>query len=603
MNTNCILKISLSCIALLFSINAYSKSSNTKRDYIDIESKYYMGEYTECSNVGDSIYYVENIYDAMILSYSALANHNLAFADRVIDHDDNIYGANFHRARIKAQDALDYIISDINTNKAKKWSEKMLREKLQSYSLGVLCSRILQIPQYKQIVKYIYNNIVPLKNILGTKYCVEKLQISYFEIIYAMDHEQEGYVYEKLLPYFENQVSTLNSINPVQKARIANIYVQLSDYLNYKIMDTENESDQLKDMAINTMIHSRDYSLYSKKTNEHTMFQLTDWKQLRKELQSDEVALLYFTYARSTDSWNYIWKISASDPVPSLSYGGHSYWSESQGMSSSKDFDNYNQIYVVGTNSMKFTNFSSDKRIVRLHTLSEIGKRNISYNNGNVNAIGNLKYSYSKDDAETSIEKGVVRKVGEFASAEREMASLKTIFGDRLKIYQGKDVARSTFNNFEKNVCILHISTHGTFNQQLLNKYNKENSDFGVTGDNIFKSCGLMLSGYNDDKNTNFISAYDIKKLNLSNIDFVFISACESGAGQVLTIGDYSLAEAFHVAGVKNIVAVVDPIKEDVATNFAEVLYREIKNGTSYHDSFYKAKSQVCPSERIILFE
>lgn len=93
-------------------------------DYLDIESKYYMGEYTECSNVGDSIYYVENIYDAMILSCSALANHNIAFADRVVDHNDNTYGANFHRARIKAQDALEYIISDLNSSKGKKYQIK-----------------------------------------------------------------------------------------------------------------------------------------------------------------------------------------------------------------------------------------------------------------------------------------------------------------------------------------------------------------------------------------------------------------------------------------------------------------------------------------------
>lgn len=112
-----------------------------------------------------------------------------------------------------------------------------------------------------------------------------------------------------------------------------------------------------------------------------------------------------------------------------------------------------------------------------------------------------------------------------------------------------------------------------------------------------------MLSGYNNNEELNFISAYEIKKLDLRNVDFVFVSACESAAGLVLSIGDYSLAEAFHVAGVKNIIAVIDPINEDVATNFAEILYREIKKGTSYHDSFHIAKKQSCPSDRILLFE
>lgn len=91
--------------------------------------------------------------------------------------------------------------------------------------------------------------------------------------------------------------------------------------------------------------------------------------------------------------------------------------------------------------------------------------------------------------------------------------------------------------------------------------------------------------------------------MDLRDIDFVFISACESGAGQVLTIGDYSLAEAFHIAGVKNIIAVVDPIKEDIATNFAEMLYKQIINGKTYHDAFHEAKNKICPTDRIFLFE
>lgn len=611
-----IFKLLISCIVLQCSITAFSKSNNTKRDYIDIEAKFYMGEYSDCSVVGDSIFYVENIYDAMILSYSAIANHKLAFAEIKKGHRASSisnFRSNFYRASLKAQDALDFIVSDLNANRAQINSEKSIKEKLQSYSLAVQCSRILQIPQYKQIVKYINEKIVPLKEQFSNELYVEKLQILYFEIIYALDHEQEEYVCKELLPSFEKEVLMLQSIEPIQKARIADIYVQLSEYLNYKMMETSDEfksklvkteakMNYLKDMAINTMIHSRDYSLYSKKPKGKSQFILSDWKQLKNELKTDEVAMLYFTYAKYEDSWNYILTISADSADPDLSYGGHSYMSESQALDYLKKLDQYKTIFVVGTNGMNFTNFSSDHRIVRLHTLSEIGERKTCYNNGNVNAIGNLKYSSTKD-TETSTEKGVVRKIGEFASAEREMNSLKSIFGNRLKIYQGHTVTRSTFREFERNVSILHISTHGTFNLQLLNKYNHENADFGITGDNIFKSCGLMLSGYNDNKEKNFISAYDIKNLNLDNIDFVFISACESGAGQVLTIGDYSLAEAFYVAGVKNIIAVIDPIKEDVATNFAEALYKEISKGTSYHDSFYIAKNQVCPSERIILFE
>lgn len=82
-------------IALICSIHAYSKSNNTRRNYIDIVSKYYMGNTLTAQKLEILFFYVENIYDAMILSYSALANHNLAFADRAIElRDNSIYMSN-----------------------------------------------------------------------------------------------------------------------------------------------------------------------------------------------------------------------------------------------------------------------------------------------------------------------------------------------------------------------------------------------------------------------------------------------------------------------------------------------------------------------------
>lgn len=596
------LNIFIILIVMIFSsLQLNAKSSNTRVDYLTMETDYYLGDYAECSNIGDSIFYVENMYDAMILSYSAIANHHLAFSEQKIGLDNNVYGANFGRARMKARESLEYIIYDLNHNISPEFQFSEIRDRLQAYSLAVLCSRILQTPEYKRVVRFIKDNIVPLKNQFVDKYFIEYLQILYFEIIYALDHNQIDLVCNELLPKFENDVVSLYSVDSKQKARIAMIYLQLAEYLNYKLLESDIDSPILKDMTINVMIHSRDYSLFSKKHGGACRFALEDWKQLKNNLRPDEVVLMYFTYARSSDSWNYVWIIKSNSQNPDIAYSGHSYWSESQSLDCLTQMNEFNKIFIVGTNNMSFTDFSNDRRIVRLHSFSEISNYDKSYQNGNVLAVGNINYSFEKE-SNFSLEKGI-GKLGSFATAKKEMLMMQEIFGDKLQIIQGNAATKDLFYNLNDNLSIIHLSTHGTFDKQRLSILNKENADYGLTGDNIFRSCGLMLSGYNENKDTNFMSAYDIKNLNLSNVDFVFISACESAAGQVLSIGDFSLAEAFHVAGVKNIIAVLDPIREDLASNFAEEFYQMVKNGASYHDAFHTSKSKVCPSERIILFE
>lgn len=89
--------------------------------------------------------------------------------------------------------------------------------------------------------------------------------------------------------------------------------------------------------------------LFFQKANRLAVFIKNDWKQLKSKLTNDEAVLLYFSYARSTDSWNYIWIIKPGAEEPSLAYGGHSYWSENKELSLVHELDMLKTIYVVGT--------------------------------------------------------------------------------------------------------------------------------------------------------------------------------------------------------------------------------------------------------------
>ena len=181
------------------------------------------------------------------------------------------------------------------------------------------------------------------------------------------------------------------------------------------------------------------------------------------------------------------------------------------------------------------------------------------------------------------------------------MEFLSSLFKDKVFTYQNLEAKNDILNKISDKTKMLHISTHGNFDEEKL--------FYELTGDVdifhprlVFQSCALYLSGYNDDS-SQYISAYDITKYDLSNLDLVFVSACQSGNGRNIGNGTYSLPTAFHIAGAKNVVAFIDPIKEDVALEFTKLFYTKISQGISIHDAFYEAKMTFCPDTRVVLWE
>ncbi|MGM9736021.1 MAG: CHAT domain-containing protein [Candidatus Cryptobacteroides sp.] len=319
--------------------------------------------------------------------------------------------------------------------------------------------------------------------------------------------------------------------------------------------------------------------------------QWLEWNEISSSLQENEALMVYFIISDESDSWNYAWVIEKGCDYPQKEYAGHSYWSEEDAMDYfvKRRLENYNNIWIVDNNRMRFTDYINDNRFHRI----------FSYKSGNntfsapssITAIGDINYNIStRIILEEPLEESA-----------RELNYLFECFGDKLKVIQGEDFTKSSLLDCSSD--ILHISTHGKFDIELLRSLNCDNPSEGINGNNMFRSCGIMLSGYNDDPKTNFLSAYDIMQMDLSHIDLVFLSACESASGKYLPEGNYSLAEAFNIAGVKRLIAFIDSVQENVASRFSEVFYEKVKEGHTYHDAFYETKLQVCPYIRIVYFE
>lgn len=585
-----------------YSLGKVSEESKQKAELAS--SLYNLGDYAECSLLGDTIDNINNVYDALLLCASAKANHALQFEETKVGSDNPNQLVNGLRKNYKLDDAVIFLRKiEIDVHRLEK-DKKYLHVIYMRDCALVDAYRILGNSDYKTYVNEMHSKVIPLLSSNCDDYI--KMEMLYYEMLYHFKNKNINEAINQLNE-FEHFSANSFSENKVTRTRLSFLYFKISDLINYYLEEYWGEFPILREIALNTLIHCRDFAFEIQLKRNRPMV-LVSWRDVQKSLQEGELACTYYVYTKGLDSWNHGLYFNRNSEEILPIYGGHSNRSEQQTVESITKLDiegkykHYTKLFFAGTNSMSILDITNDSRFIRLKSLSEITnyKRSQTYKKGiKVLAVGDLSYS-NNPNMSFSEDKGSF-EVGELKGSKEEIKFLSDLFKQDVNIVKGYDFTKNTLSDVPYN--IVHLSTHGTFNKHLLNNLNSSSPVDGQTGDNILKSCGLMLSNYNEDEEKNFLSAFEIKELDFKNVDIVFISACESGASRILQNGCYSVADAFYLAGAKKIIAVIDPISDKIATRFGEYFYKLVVKGKSYHDAFYIAKSAVCPNDRIIIWE
>ena len=279
-------------------------------------------------------------------------------------------------------------------------------------------------------------------------------------------------------------------------------------------------------------------------------------------------------------------------------------------------------LYVLPTEYIKTKDYAGVNQNVHMimsvnSLLEKKNRMNMSYK---VKILANLTYS-KYDDTDVEEIDTPTKGIGFYPLpyTQKEVAFLQDKLSDsNLEIIEGEKGTRSALlRKGEENV--LHISTHGDMDQSLLDRLNQLEPEDGYTGDNALRSCYLILSMYNDAEHPvsfynrmhrtydeTCVSGYDIKEHYLDHLDLVFLDACKTAYAKNVNGDTFSLVEAFKIAGVKNIIAYLEPVRDDVAAEFSELFYTKLLNGLNIHDSFYEAKKEIYkeyPDLKIVLWE
>ena len=186
-----------------------------------------------------------------------------------------------------------------------------------------------------------------------------------------------------------------------------------------------------------------------------------------------------------------------------------------------------------------------------------------------------------------------------------EMRKIEEVLSSSIRVdtISGNIATESSFKNLSgKNVQIAHISTHGFY----VPKYRKSNftkitlNPFNSLDEQSLSRSGLLMAGANKAVKLRKISGEDgiltakeIARLDLSGLEIVTLSACETALGDLSGEGVFGLQRGFKKAGAKTIIMslwrVDDTATRILMTNFYDLLVK----GKSINDAFTQSQHQL----------
>jgi len=171
-------------------------------------------------------------------------------------------------------------------------------------------------------------------------------------------------------------------------------------------------------------------------------------------------------------------------------------------------------------------------------------------------------------------------------------------------ILSGKQATEETFKNLKDHQPkILHIATHGFYFPTERN-YRINELLFGLSEsssvlNNPLFRAGLLFAGSNiknhkGESDDGVLMAFEISKVDLSEVDLVVLSACETGLGDMKGYeGVYGLQRAFKLAGAKNLIISLWKVPDEQTSDLMQRFYSLYLTGLSKNEALQKAQKQM----------
>lgn len=160
-----------------------------------------------------------------------------------------------------------------------------------------------------------------------------------------------------------------------------------------------------------------------------------------------------------------------------------------------------------------------------------------------------------------------------------------------------------------KNVDIIHLATHGFYWSEetaeernyvsFLTNMNNKSQSFD---DKALLRSGLFFTGANiclageklpDDVEDGVLTAQELSKMNLGNVDMVVMSACQSGLGETSGEGVFGLQRGFKLAGANTLLMSLWEVDDEATKILMTEFYKNYLSGKTKIESLRLAQQTL----------
>lgn len=255
--------------------------------------------------------------------------------------------------------------------------------------------------------------------------------------------------------------------------------------------------------------------------------------------------------------------------------------------------------------------------LYRLSSTREICNNRTKKQFKNAVLYGNISYSINAPVANEnpiskfrSSSRSGFRPLNETAIEVDSIDTQLTFHKIKDKTFTGVVATEKSFRELSgKAPSILHLATHGFYytNDEIAQQDKNNNFlTFQLGKPELYRS-GLALSGAQDSWCVNDIQKYlaldqsndgillsaEIAKMNLSGLELVVLSACETALGDIKPEGVYGLQRAFKLAGVKSIIMSLWKVDDYATQKLMTAFYRNYLSGMPVREAFHASQKTL----------
>jgi CHAT domain-containing protein len=222
----------------------------------------------------------------------------------------------------------------------------------------------------------------------------------------------------------------------------------------------------------------------------------------------------------------------------------------------------------------------------------------LAANTTNISLWGGIDYGLGNAVEEAPIRSAISRgeTLANLRYAYQEVSDISLMLSNKQisnKVYSSYEATEQSFKNRNgKKDYVLHISTHGFFNEKS-DQFNSmlESGLFFAGANKYWSNDTLRLEPEQDD---GILRAAEISELNLSGCSLVVLSACETGLGYSDTSeGIFGLQRAFKLAGANYVLMSLWDVDDRATAMLMTEFYNNLLNNVDLDTALKNSKKRV----------